>query len=87
MADTRQPNTNVQMRELQERSVINPRRTCLARVTVVALCVCLSVCLLPLILSPRIVLAPTRHTKRFSMTRERFKKGNFVKTFRSKVMA
>ena len=28
-------------------SIINPRRACAARVTVLGLCVCLSVCLLP----------------------------------------
>jgi hypothetical protein len=28
--------------------IINPRRACVERVTVVVLCICLSVCLLPL---------------------------------------
>ena len=44
---------------------INPRRACATRVTVLGLCVCLSVCLLP---PPRATNRPKSYTNRFSAT-------------------
>ena len=43
-------------------AVINPRRTCAARVTVLALCVCLSVCHRTSSYSVRFSLQPTAST-------------------------
>ena len=49
--------------------LINPRRACAARVTVVVLCVCLSVCLSTTILAPRATRRLMSDTNRFSATR------------------
>ena len=45
-------------------TVINPRRACAARVTVLGLCVCL----LPRFLPPHATMRPTRYTSGFSGT-------------------
>ena len=58
--------------------IINPRRACAARVTVLALCVCVSVCLLP---ATNCIL---RHYYRLFLD---FNSWIFEKAFRSKVMA
>ena len=53
-------------------SLVNPRRACAARVTVLGLCVCLfvclSVCLLPRFLPPRATNRPKSDTNGFSAT-------------------
>ena len=50
-------------------TVINPRRACAARVTVVVLCVCLFVCLSTTILALRATRRLMSDTNRFSATR------------------
>ena len=50
-------------------TVINPRRACAARVTVVVLCVCLSVCLSTTILALRATRRLMSDTNSFSATR------------------
>ena len=72
--------------------IINPRRACAARVTVVVLSfclsVCLSVCLLPRFLPLRTTRWPISDTNGFSATLALFLKiAFFVKMLRSKVMA
>ena len=47
-------------------NVINPRRACAARVTVVVLSFCLSVCLLPRLLPLRATRRPISDTNGFS---------------------
>ena len=56
--------------ERQKSSLVNPRRACAARVTVVVLCVCLSVRLSTTILAPRATRRLMSDTNRFSATRE-----------------
>ena len=66
--------------------IINPRRACAARVTVVVLCVCLSVCLSDYSRTTTTLLAlrATRRlmsdTNRFSATRAGKNKGDFAET-------
>ena len=48
--------------------IINPWRACAAKVTVLGLCVCVSVCLSPRFLPPRATMRPTRYTSGFSGT-------------------
>ena len=52
-------------------TVINPRRACAARVTVVVLCVCLSVCLSTTILALQATTRLMSDTNSFSATRAR----------------
>ena len=58
--------------KIEQLYIINPRRACAARVTVLGLCVCVSVCLsvcpLPRFLPPRATMRPTRYTSGFSGT-------------------
>ena len=49
--------------------LINPRRACAARVTVVVLCVCVSVCVSTTILAPLATRRLMSDTNRFSATR------------------
>ena len=46
-------------------SIVNPRRACAARVTVLGLCVCMSV---SSNLASRAIMRPTRNTNGFSVT-------------------
>ena len=52
-------------------SVINPRRACAARVTVIVLCVCLSVCVSTTILALQATRRLMSDTNSFSATRAR----------------
>ena len=61
-------------------SIINPRRACAARATVVVLCVCLFVCLSTTILAPRATRRLMSDTNRFSTTRAGKKCGDFAET-------
>ena len=68
--------------------VINPRRACAARVTVVVLCVCLSVCLSATVLALQATRRLMSDTNSFSATRAR--KSNVtisLKRLRSRDMA
>ena len=56
--------------------VINPRRACAARVTVVVLCVCVSTTILGLQATRRLM----SDTNSFSATRARKKCGDFAET-------
>ena len=52
---------------LRQKSIINPRRACAARVTAVVLCVCLCVCLsVTLIPANRALRHPTKGSSGFS---------------------
>ena len=51
--------------------IINPRRACAARVTVVVLCVCVSVCVSTTILGLQATRRLMSDTNSFSATRER----------------
>ena len=57
--------------------MINPRRACAARVTVVVLSFCLSVCLLPRFLPLRATRRPISDTNWFSATLDLFLKERF----------
>ena len=68
--------------------LINPRRTCAARVTVVVLCVCLSVCLSATILALQATRRLMSDTNRFSATRAgKFNVAILLKRLRSRDMA
>ena len=66
--------------------VINPRRAC-ARVTVLVLSVCLSVCLCPYSGTSRIQAYKQQYQRLQRDTGMKYKKGFFFKTLRSEVMA
>ena len=51
------------------KSIVNPRRACAARVTVVGLCVCLSVCLSTTILALQATRRLMSDTNSFGATR------------------
>ena len=70
--------------------VINPRRACAARVTVVVLCVCMCVCMCVCPLIPaasHIGITKERYQRILRNTGIVFKKGFFLKTLDSEVMA
>ena len=60
--------------------IINPRRACAARVTVLGPFVCLSVCLLPRFLPPRATRQRNRDIKGSALHRLDFKFGDFRKS-------
>ena len=68
--------------------LINPRRACAARVTVLALCVCLSVCLSVTALAATAFVSTCnqRHLRHYYRLFLDFNSWIFEKAFRSKVM-
>ena len=69
--------------------VVNPQRACAGKVTVLGLCISLSVCLsVTVILLPRAMQRTIGNTNGFSATQvTKNKKAIFLKLLRSKVMA
>ena len=63
--------------------IINPRRACAARVTVLGSCVCLSAPFRPL----RVKVSPKNDTNASSRQDKKKKRAIFLKMLRSKVMA